>query len=183
MCHRKSKYLAQRHTANELETVPGQSYFLIPRAVAFCSASFKVLFFPLKRQPGEYILFTFPRPPHSIALSPGLQAHCLCLHLTWLHPFMQMLTGAPSPRQTDPSTTLLHKGKSGRLASHCWLHLSLCWSDLSSERRESWPVRSVNGVHLRNAKPTMIGNSGQQPSIEPAKFQLGWEGVVTLRPI
>ena len=48
-----------------------------------------------------------------------------------------MLTGAPSPRQTDPNTALLHKGKLGRLALHSWLHLSLCQSDLSSERRES----------------------------------------------
>ena len=105
---------------------------------------------------------------------------CVCI---WpaCTPSCKMLTGAPSPRQMNPSTTLLHRGEPGRLASHCWLHLSLCWSDLSSGRRESWPVPSVNGVHLRNAKPTVFGNSGQQPGLEPAKFQLGWEGMVTLR--
>ena len=42
-------------------------------------------------------------------------------------------------------------------------------------------VPSVNGVPLRNAKPAVFGNSGQQPGKEPAKFQLGWEGMVTLR--
>lgn len=91
-------------------------------------------------------------------------------------PPLQMVTGAPNSRQTDPGTTLLLRGKSRKLTSWCWLHLSLCRSDLSSERREGWQVHSVNRIHLRNAKPTVFGNSGQQPGTEPAKFQLGWEG-------